>query len=215
MNIVLVPALKIHPRTVLASYERTYYRHLPTFKREEWLRSRIALKLAYCRQTKKKLALSTLSVKKNPRGIPYISGSNLFCSISHSGGLGAAVVAPFPVGIDIERVRARSPRLLSYISAPAEQRLLPSSASRRLTTMWAVKEAVLKAMGTGLQVPMKELYVKKRIKNSYEILTKRGKQWVVNVKYRGPFCIALATPNHERTILYWAKSSDLQTAASV
>lgn len=86
-------------------------------------------------------------------------------SISHTSGLALAVRSPSPlrVGGDIEQ-RITNPRLIAeHYFTEAEQSLCGQSAeaeySSRATAIWALKEAMLKAIGQGLRFPTRAVQV--------------------------------------------------------
>lgn len=91
-----------------------------------------------------------------PHGPPRLpDGPHL--SVSHSGDLVAVAISPHgPLGVDVEQSTRRlgldvTPHVLSEDEhAPTEQALL---------TYWVRKEALLKATGDGLRVPMTDLHV--------------------------------------------------------
>jgi 4'-phosphopantetheinyl transferase len=71
-------------------------------------------------------------------------------NLSHSGDLALIALAPVPVGIDIERdMPADAPALAQAWFTPAEQARLAGGQTDFLD-VWTAREAVLKAMGTGL-----------------------------------------------------------------
>jgi 4'-phosphopantetheinyl transferase len=84
---------------------------------------------------------------------------SLHFNLSHCSNLAAiALGTDGPVGIDLEKLN-RAPDLLECESTfchPAEARDLPdetTSRARQLLRIWTAKEAVLKALGTGLSHP--------------------------------------------------------------
>ena len=96
------------------------------------------------------------------QGKPQVAG--LEFNLSHSGNLVAYAISNRPVGIDIERVRSMD--LLGIIQrffAPSEftawQKLAPLDQERAFFQVWTVKEAYLKAIGTGLHTPLAEVVV--------------------------------------------------------
>lgn len=89
-------------------------------------------------------------------------------SIAHSGGRVAVALADgVAVGVDVESVPDRGAEELTLLStnilAAAELtdylRLAPSARGRALAVWWTRKEAVLKATGAGLTVPMRDVMV--------------------------------------------------------
>lgn len=69
-----------------------------------------------------------------------------------------AVRAEGPVGVDLESIaavdRAWDPQLMLH---PSEKAAAARTDARGRAALWAGKEAVLKALGTGLQTPMSTL----------------------------------------------------------
>lgn len=96
-----------------------------------------------------------------PHGKPKIAGLEM--SVSHSGDwVALAVTDGAPVGVDVEEIRSAEVDDLAGISfSPAELaafNAVPASARRAaFFTYWSRKEAVLKATGKGMSVPMSRL----------------------------------------------------------
>jgi 4'-phosphopantetheinyl transferase len=85
-------------------------------------------------------------------------------SLSHSGRRLAVAVASAIVGVDVEAVdRPGVASLARRVLAPAERpgyaRVAASGADRALLVYWTRKEAVLKATGHGLAMPLSEIVV--------------------------------------------------------
>lgn len=101
----------------------------------------------------------SLSIETGPSGKPRLAGTRrrLDFNVSHSGELALiCVAAPGPVGVDLERVRP-IPSAIAMARrrfAEAEARFVeegdPAGADRRFLRCWTRKEAMLKAIGTGL-----------------------------------------------------------------
>lgn len=113
-----------------------------------------------------RIALRTLlgqHLKVEPVNVPLIiepsgrlacTGSNLFLSLAHSGDVALAAFSERNVGIDLEAIRPKPTSLLDYILAEEEREHvhgLDLDTNRTLFLCWTVKEAVLKANGTGLR----------------------------------------------------------------
>lgn len=77
-----------------------------------------------------------------------ISNDKYF-NISHSHGYVAFVMDNVPVGIDIEKIRKVDNDLINYISNEEEKRFIKSEES--FYEIWTNKEALVKALGTGLK----------------------------------------------------------------
>jgi phosphopantetheine--protein transferase-like protein len=96
------------------------------------------------------------------QGKPQVAGIEF--NLSHSGDLVAYVVSDRPVGIDIERIRSMDlSGIVQRFFAPSEfaawQNLPQSEQEAAFFRTWTVKEAYLKAIGTGLHTPLSEVEV--------------------------------------------------------
>ena len=102
-----------------------------------------------------------LEFQQAPMGKPSLAGpagSDVYFNLTHSHGLAALAVARFPVGVDIEAVRPVEDDLAHAVFSPAELDEFASlpQAQRRLGFFlgWTRKEAVVKALGSGLHAPL-------------------------------------------------------------
>ncbi|MEU5210230.1 4'-phosphopantetheinyl transferase superfamily protein [Streptomyces sp. NPDC020742] len=95
-----------------------------------------------------------------PHGRPRLREGQLHASVSHSGGLIAVAVSTgAEMGVDVETVDPAKPaRLAKRVLDPAEldrfQALPGDQRPQAFFRMWTRKEAVLKATGEGLRLPM-------------------------------------------------------------
>ncbi len=149
-------------RRYLAATERESYERQGPRGRHRWLLGRIvakdALRQRLWDQGAGPLFPAQYVIDNDDAGRPSARGldDGTAISIAHSGDLAVAIVAGptgTPVGIDVEVVEQRSPQLESLACTPAEQILLDGFDASRLewlTRFWAAKEAVGKAIGTGL-----------------------------------------------------------------
>jgi 4'-phosphopantetheinyl transferase len=92
-------------------------------------------------------------------GKPYAIGIGLEFNISHSGDRFACAIAQFPVGIDLERHREIPAMQLvcRFFAASEIKEFCQLSDNDRLPhffSLWTQKEAYLKALGTGLTLPL-------------------------------------------------------------
>ncbi|MEA3428693.1 MAG: 4'-phosphopantetheinyl transferase superfamily protein, partial [Thermodesulfobacteriota bacterium] len=86
---------------------------------------------------------------KDENGVPMPCGAN-YWSLSHKPAYVAAVVAPERIGIDIEEIRTCSESLFRKIADHREWGLADTDKFKLFFRYWTAKEAVLKAVGTGL-----------------------------------------------------------------
>ncbi|WP_344838250.1 4'-phosphopantetheinyl transferase family protein [Actinocorallia longicatena] len=85
-----------------------------------------------------------------PHGRPRYPGVHI--SVTHSGALAGVAVADVPIGIDVEQRDRPLTEVASHLVAPGER-------YDDLHILWTRKEALLKATGDGLRVPMTDLLV--------------------------------------------------------
>jgi 4'-phosphopantetheinyl transferase len=132
-----------------------------------------------------------------PRVVAPSDVRSLHFSLTHTEGLVAcALTWAGEVGIDAElwtrptRVEALTPRVLSAREAAVLEALSPDARQRRFLEYWTIKEAWLKAMGTGLRVSPTSVDV--------HTLEQDG-QWVVRQFTDSP-AHALALVHPRRTV---------------
>jgi 4'-phosphopantetheinyl transferase len=126
-------------------------------RRAECLAGRALLRHALEQATGKSGAAYTFTV--TPEGKPECAGGPAI-SLSHSGGIVAcAVTAAGAVGIDVETRQPRIPAatLAEHHFTPFETAWVAGDPDRRFRMLWVLKEAYLKALGTGLAGGLRSL----------------------------------------------------------
>ncbi len=127
---------------------------------------------------KSRIKLGELVQDERNAPLPF---NGTFWSITHKTEYVGGVVAPSPIGIDIEKIYARAKSLYRKAASEAEWAL----ADRSLTTFfryWTSKEAVLKAACTGLKDLSKCRVI--RIRDDYHLEIKYDdRKWQLEHTY--------------------------------
>lgn len=159
------------PRGVawLAAAERAVLARLGVPKRRgDWLLGRWAARRALVEAGEAERE-ADVSVLAAPSGAPeaFLLGRRapVALSLTHSHGVAVAALAPAGVllGVDLERVEARSGVFLADWFTPAEQAFAAAGEAGEpglaATLVWSAKEAVMKALREGLRIPPKAIEV--------------------------------------------------------
>lgn len=105
-----------------------------------------------------------ISVERSRYGKPrLISPQGVFFNLSHSGEWTVAAVSDSEVGVDIQQVGTANMRLAQRFFTDAEYRQIAEAggnAADCFYRLWTVKEAYLKALGTGLNRPLNSFAVR-------------------------------------------------------
>ena len=153
-------------RRYLCAAERPRYEELTPNTRRQWLLGRIAAKdavrLRLWELGAGPIYPAEITVENDDKGRPRVRGAFRapHLSLAHCGGkgrslgVGVAIAGPGPVGIDVEAVKERDAGTEEVALTAAERALLdraPAGDRAALfTRLWTAKEAVGKALGTGL-----------------------------------------------------------------
>lgn len=105
-------------------------------RRSEWLTWHAVVHRVLGREAK---------VRYNEVGAPYVEGSKIHFSVSHSKSLLAVLFSEHRCGVDVERLDRRFDRILSKYLTPEEQRL--GCDARFMAAAWSAKEALYKYVG--------------------------------------------------------------------
>lgn len=141
----LLPAL--HP------VEQTRYRAFQHARRRQiWLAGRELLLAALARQRPR---VDAAALRSDARGAVRYDGDSVRISLSHSGNLLVAALAPVPVGVDVEQSRPRAcirqaGRLFAHAEARYLRTLAPAAIQTGFYMFWTLKEAFAKAAGMSL-----------------------------------------------------------------
>src|SRR5690606_23625683 len=148
-----------------------------------------------------RLAEPEVPLRIGADGAPELDGG-LHVSIAHAATpertLAAAAVAARPVGVDLEVIRPRRPDLYRFVLHPDEYGLLdalPYDRDAAQVLAWTLKEAVLKAMRTGLRTSPKRLRltVEPALRTAC-VRAEDGGAWALRYDERDGCFVAVAFP---------------------
>jgi phosphopantetheine--protein transferase-like protein len=143
-------------RRYLGERERAAHEALGPRARRGWLLGRIAAKDAVrqhlWRAGQRPIFPVEIELANDDVGRPYVVGSELAVSIAHKDDLAVAIVGDGEtVGIDVEKIAPRTEAFMKIAFTPRELPLVTGDAA--IARLWAAKEAVAKARGTGITDP--------------------------------------------------------------
>jgi len=145
-------------------------------RRRDWLGGRLAAKRAVIRLTRSgafgwhPTSLQDVEVLPSPTREPIVYSSEtglpvpVQVSLSHSGQCAAAVASRsdhWRIGLDLERAGATDPALYHLAFRDSEtreiERVPPRLRPVAVLVLWTAKEAISKALGTGLSVCLQDI----------------------------------------------------------
>ena len=125
--------------------------------RIEYLLGRCSAKRAYLNLIDKNVAYNEIDIRNGIFEQPYIVGEADFdVSISHSQNIGGAIVfdRAFPMGFDLEVIDEMKVKTIQVSVSDDELEHLNGDYESNITAIWCMKEALSKAIRTGLTIPL-------------------------------------------------------------
>ena len=113
----------------------------------------------------KKFDSSPVDLRLNPSGKPFLPGNSCEFNLSHSGDMVLfSETADSPIGVDVEKIQLIDDyEAFRGIFHPLESSQFKSIAqeknSSKLIQTWVQKEAILKALGLGMQMEMSSIQI--------------------------------------------------------
>lgn len=98
--------------------------------------------------------------QKDPYGKPYIQDSNLHFNISHSGNTAVCAFSKQNVGVDIEEINDLDTTMFDNVFNDEEMQKINLEGTSKFYEFWTIKEAVSKAIGKGLGIPLLDIKIK-------------------------------------------------------
>ena len=187
--------LKTVSQIILCEGERKAFSEMPgtVQRRTEWLFGRVAAKEAVRRflseNYQARWSSADIQIWADDQGKPHALGAwadfqsvKLDLAISHTRDFVVAVVASNArVGIDVERCsRDLSEEFTNGVFTPSELEMARESSEAQVTLIkfWCAKEAVSKALGTGIRYSPRELAAEFYDPSEGEISVSLGGQWL-------------------------------------
>ena len=94
-------------------------------------------------------------------GKPALRGEEVFFSLSHSGRMVSAAVCDRETGVDIQQSAKYEPAVVKRFFARDEQAYIEAAEDKdaAYTRIWCMKESYIKAVGTGMHIPLNSFSV--------------------------------------------------------
>lgn len=145
------------------------------------------------------LAPADVQIRIEENGSLASPDTEWYISLAHSGDEAVAVASRTQIGVDLEISSDRDDNLLTYITHTSERTLvdpLPLDQEEKLLLCWTAKEAVLKALGTGLRRSPKSVRLTHIQAEPLHVCIDdvEGHAWDVAIERCGEYYLAVATP---------------------
>ncbi len=130
-------------------------------------------------------------------------------NLSHSSNMAVyAFTLNHPIGIDIEKVQSEYNQAVAdrFFSTQENEQLLQFSAHERIAgfyRIWSRKEAIIKAIGKGLSLPLTSFTVSAKDITEVIILDNRDHWTLIPLQIRTGYQSAVATNQPVRKVIYW------------
>ena len=145
------------------------------------------------RQSCARSGLRLSGLPKDEKGVP-LPVDGVHWSLTHKSDVVGGVAAPLPVGIDLETIRPVSDALLAKVANEDEWRLVRGDGETAFFRFWTAKEAVLKAVGSGI-TGLSHCRVVEIVDDTRMTLTYDHALWTVEHFYFGGH-VAAVTKHH-------------------
>lgn len=120
-------------------------------------------------------------IRRTSSGRPYLPGSGIAFSIAHSGEFISCALSVEEVGLDVEAIRPVDIQALAC-DLPGVELSAGTSSLTNFFQYWTSREAILKATGHGLHVPISQVSVHP----SGDFGTVQGTRWYLDRVHPAP-----------------------------
>jgi 4'-phosphopantetheinyl transferase len=127
--------------TLSTGEESLYQSFVAESRKKQWLAYRLLLRHL--------LAPADIAIEYDPSGKPFLAGTNLHISVTHTEDLAGVIISRNArVGIDIEKIRPRIEKVRDkFISEEESLFIRKETELEQLTLAWCAKEALYKLYG--------------------------------------------------------------------
>ena len=163
-----------------------------------------------------KMAANDIQLAYNEHQKPYLAMAAqqfLHFNLTHSKDQALlAVTRNYPIGIDIEKIESKFNLDIAkrYFSTTENQALAQLPAQEQVLAffrLWSRKEAMVKAIGMGLSLPLSSFSVSPH--DETEMITIGTQRWsLMPIPLYQDFAAAVATSQTVKTISYWRLDAD-------
>ena len=127
---------------LLNQSEKEYINRITDDKKKQALAAR-ALLCSMLSKHYPEISLTNLYKKEN--GSPYLLNYNIYVSLTHSEHYVGCALSENKVGIDIQKIKSVSEKLVSRVCSDSELSYIKNNNEKAFFTLWSAKEAYIKA----------------------------------------------------------------------
>jgi len=133
---------------------------------------------------------------KDSNGKPFIRGGRYQFNISHTDNMVACVFSKQSIGIDVEQMKDIDFNIFDTVFSWEEMQEIRRQGQLKFYHYWTTKEAVTKALGKGMSIPLLN------IKMAGNHATFANIKWFTNrLLWNGNYCTVVSASSKNRTMI--------------
>lgn len=115
------------------------------------------------------IAMKDIALSYGENGKPYLIGNAVYFNISHSHERAVCCISEYECGVDIEKIRPVSMKLIDRVCSEEEKEAILTAENREeaFARLWTKKEAYIKLKGSGILTDLKKIGEKIEQENIY------------------------------------------------